>query len=68
MPPQDIYIFDESGFRVGIGRNQWIITRNYDRTLSLGSNTNRESVTICETISGDGCVLPPMAIASGAIH
>ena len=68
IPPQDIYNFDESGFRIGVGRNQWIVTRIYDRTLSLGSNTNRESVTICETISGDGCVLPPIVIVSGVIH
>ena len=68
IPPQDIYNFDESGFRIGVGRNQWIITRIFDRTLSLGSNTNRESVTVCETISGDGCVLPPVVILSGAIH
>ena len=34
----------------------WIVARIYNRTLYLGSNTNRESVTICETINGDDYV------------
>ena len=53
IPPQDIYNSDE--FRP-------IDCYPYFQLYSLGSNTNRESVTICETIGGGGCVLPPMII------
>jgi len=68
IQPADTYNFDESGFRIGIGRDQWIITRDPNRQAYLGSSTNRELITVGETISGDGCVLPPMIIVPGAIH
>ena len=64
----DIYNFDESGFRIGVGKNQRVATRTADRPLSLGSNTNRETFTVVEAISGDGYVLPPMVIVSGVLH
>lgn len=64
----DTYNFDESGFRIGIGRDQWIITRDPNRQAYLGSSTNRELVTVGETISGDGFVLPPIIIVPGIIH
>ena len=64
----DIYNFDETGFRIGIGRDQWVVTREAKRPLTLGSSSNRESVTVIEAISGDGGVLPPMIILPGALH
>jgi len=64
----DTYNFDETGFRIGIGRDQWIMTRDPNSQSYLGSSTNREPVTVCEIISGDGSVLPPMIIVSGIIH
>jgi hypothetical protein len=68
IQPRDIYNFDETGFRIGIGKDQWIITRDPDRQAYLGSSTNRELVTVCETISADGDALPPMIILSGILH
>ena len=64
----DIYNFDETGFRIGVGRDQWIITRDPKRQSYLGTCTNRELVTVCETIGGDGSDLPPMIIVPGVIH
>ena len=64
----DIYNFDETGFRIGIGKDQWIITLDPDRQCYLASSSNRQLVTSCEVISGDGYVLPPMLILPGAIH
>ena len=29
IPPQDIYNFDESGFRIGLDRNQWTVTPHF---------------------------------------
>ena len=62
--------FDESGFRFGVGKNQKVVSRTADcqSQLTLGSNTNRETVTVVEAISGDGHVLPPMIIVSGVLH
>jgi len=64
----DIYNFDETGFCISIGHDQWIITRDPTCPVYLGSMTNRELVTVCETIRGDGAVLPPMIIVPGVIH
>ena len=64
----DKYNFDETGICIGIGHDQWIITRDPTRQSCLGSSTNRELVSVCETISGDGIALPPMVIVPGIIH
>jgi len=61
----DRYNFDEMGFRVGVGQDQSIDTK---RQSFLASTSNRELVTACEVISGDGTVLPPMLILSGVYH
>jgi len=68
IQPGDQYKFDETGFRIGVGRDQWIITREPSQDCFLGSTTNLELVSVCETISGDGAVLPPMIIVPGFIH
>jgi len=68
IQPCDQYNFDETGFRIGIGHDQWIITRDPNRQAYLGSSTSRELTTVCETISADGHVLPPMIIVPGIIH
>ena len=65
---KDIYNFDETGFRVGVGRDQWIITLDPARQSYSPSTTSRELVTSCEVISGDGHVLPPMVILPGIMH
>ena len=64
----DQYNFDETGFRIGIGRDQWVVTLDPNRQCYLPSSNNRELVTSCEAISGDGEVLPPMLILPGALH
>ena len=68
IQPGGIYNFDETGFRVDVGKNQWIVTRDSSREMYLGSCTNRDFVTIYEAISGDGTVLPPMVILSGVLY
>jgi len=64
----DIYNFDETGFQVGVGRDQWIITLDPNHPLYLGSSTSCELVTCSEVISGDGYVLPPIVILPGTLH
>ena len=68
IQPADQYNFDETGFRIGIGRDQGIITCDPNRQGYLASSTNRELVSVCETISADGTILPPMIIFLEAIH
>jgi hypothetical protein len=68
IQPHDTYNIDETVFRVGVGRGQWIITREISRRVTVGNSTNCESLTVCEAISGDGWALPPMIIISAVIH
>jgi hypothetical protein len=62
IQPQDLYNFDETGFRIGIGKDQWIITRDPRRKIVSGNRTNREYVTVVEAISTDGFSTPPLII------
>jgi hypothetical protein len=59
---EDIYNFDETGFNIGIGRDQWIITREFSKPVWSGSNTNREYATVIEAVSATGSVIPPFII------
>ncbi len=58
---------DKTGFRIEIGREQWIITRDPNRQAYLGSSSNRELVTAVKCMSADGAVLPPMVILPGKL-
>ncbi|USP75262.1 DDE-1 domain containing protein [Curvularia clavata] len=63
----DTYNMDETGFRLGVGGSQWVITTGIDAVQS-GSDTNRDFCTAIETISGDGVVLPPFLVLKGSAH
>ena len=65
---RDRYNFDETVFRIGVGKDQWIITRDPSRQSYIASSSNRGLVTLCESISGDGEVLPPMIILPSVLH
>lgn len=62
--PEDIYNFDETGFQIGVGRDQWIITREPKKRIVSGSITNRESLTVVEAVSATGYTTPPLIILS----
>jgi hypothetical protein len=63
----DIWNFDETGFRIGVGRDQLVITKQ-QRQLYLGHPTNRESVTAIEAVSAGGAHIPLFLIFSGITH
>ena len=63
--PEDIYNFDETGFQIGVGKDQWIVTREPRKKIFNGATTNRESVTVVECVSTDGYACPPVIILSG---
>jgi DDE superfamily endonuclease len=64
----DFYNFDETGFRIGIARGEWIITRHPKRRAYIASPQERELVTCVETISADGYDIPPMIIIAAKLH
>ncbi|OWT42328.1 DDE superfamily endonuclease domain-containing protein [Pochonia chlamydosporia 170] len=67
IPPEDIWNMDETGFRIGVGKDQVIVTRR-KRAHYFGLPENRESATAIESISAGGRVLPAFLILSGQMH
>jgi hypothetical protein len=63
----DKYNFNKSGFRIGMGGKQWVITRVLDTIrLYLVNKINRNWALVLEVISSNGVVLPLAVIIKGA--
>ena len=58
---------DETGFQIGVRKNQLVITKRR-RARYLGIPTNRESATAIEAISTSGQYTPAFLILSGLVH
>lgn len=56
---EDIWNLDEIGFQIGVERDQWIITQDHNNKRYANSNTNREHVSVVETINPAGSSIPP---------
>ena len=65
--PEDIWNMDETGFRIGIGKDQLIVTKR-KRTHYFGIPENRESATAIEAISAGGQYIPAFLIVAGQVH
>ena len=65
--PEDIWSMDETGFRIGVGKDQLVVTRRR-RVRYFGLPTNRESATAIEGINAGGAYLPAFLILSGKVH
>jgi hypothetical protein len=62
----DTYNYDETGIRIGIGKKEKVITISIAGSrITAGKDTNRESATVGETISGDGSFILPIIILLG---
>lgn len=44
-------IFDETGFQVGVGKDQFMINRKPQKKIFSGANTNIESINFNETVN-----------------
>jgi len=64
----DCWNMDETGFRIGVGGSQWIITMDYGRETQSPSITCRDYSTAIEAVSATGVVLPGFLILTGAVH
>ena len=64
----DMYNFDETGFRVGYGRQQKVITKEDKARVVLEDPENRDFISSIECVSGDGSVIPNMIILSRKSH
>jgi hypothetical protein len=62
---EDIWNMDETGFHIGVGGSQKIITTDPKRKNYILDPNNRELVTVLATINGGGEKLPPFLIFEG---
>lgn len=67
IPPSNIYNFDETGFQLGQGKPQKVITRNKHRTRLL-SGEKGDLLTGIECIAADGWLMEPYFVAPGVVH
>jgi hypothetical protein len=69
IQPADIWNFDETGFRVGVGRATQVITRvARSRKMYYPDPENRGSLTSIEAVSAGGAAIPLMLIIQGKVH
>lgn len=63
--PVDQWNFDETEFRIGIGREDWVMSIDILRRIYSKCPNNQESLTAIECINGIGGDIPPMLILTG---
>jgi hypothetical protein len=63
--PEDIFNTDETGFRIGCGGKQKVVTRSARQRCYSSSSTNRDYVTVIECVSASKRLLPSMVILPG---
>lgn len=65
--PEDIWNMDETGFQIGVGSNQLVVTKR-NRRHHLPLHENRERCTSVEAICADGSYIPAFLIPTGIVH
>ena len=53
LAPEDMWNMDETGFRIGCGKAQWVIANETSKALVMTDPGNRE-YTSAESINGVG--------------
>jgi len=65
---EDIWNYDETGFRIGVGRTQWIITASTSKRSYLATDGTRTLITSVEAVSAGGAVIEEMLILPAKVH
>jgi hypothetical protein len=66
--PMNIYNFDESGFQLGQGKAQNVVTTNPAAAAHIPTGDKGESVTTIECIAANGWVMAPFFLIKGQAH
>ncbi len=61
----DVWNMDETGFRIGCGKAQLVVTMDPNKPLRMIDPENRDYITSVECIGSDGETIPPMLLISG---
>jgi hypothetical protein len=65
---KDIYNFDKTGFQIGVIATAKVVTAAEKERTDLIQPGNREWVTVIESVSATGRILPPLIIFKGQLH
>ncbi|EED15974.1 conserved hypothetical protein [Talaromyces stipitatus ATCC 10500] len=68
ITPKNLWNFDETGFIVGQGKNESVVTKYPKTAKRVSSLSSRESLTVVESINAEGRVIPPLIIPKGEKH
>ncbi len=60
----DMWNMDETGFRIGCGKAQLVVTINANKPLCMIDPENRDYITSVECIGFAGETIPPMLLIS----
>ncbi|KAJ5195497.1 uncharacterized protein N7498_008935 [Penicillium cinerascens] len=66
--PSYIYNVDETGFQLGQGQSQKVVTEFPDSKKHVPPGGIGETVTAIECIAADGWIMPPMILFAGTVH
>ena len=64
---EDTWNMDETGFRIGCGRDHWVMTLHKIEEIHLHDPDNRTYITSAECVSAMGVVIPSMLIFPGIL-
>ena len=65
--PGDQWNSDETGYRIGIAREDWVILVDVLRRVYSGCPDNQQSLTATKCINGDGGDIPPMLMGTARL-
>ncbi|KAF3389980.1 hypothetical protein DPV78_011709 [Talaromyces pinophilus] len=63
--PRNLWNFDETGFIVGQGKDEAVVTKYPKAAKRVSSLSSRESITVVESINAEGKIIPPLLIPKG---
>lgn len=66
LQPRDIYNFDETGFQIGQGKPQKVVSKS--ATMYSPNGGVSEGITGIECVAADGWKMPPWFLVKGKFH
>jgi hypothetical protein len=68
ITPENIWNMDETGFRIGTSKSQYVLTEQPEKSHFLPIANNRESLTVVEAVSAGGIAIPAMLVVTAKQH
>lgn len=68
ITPENIWNMDDTGFRIGTSKSQYVLTEHPEKSHFLPIANNRESLTVVEAVSAGGIAIPAMLVIAAKQH